>query len=90
MARPWEQKTLVIDENSRKANLIKLSGNFLITSIIDSTGETVALTRKSGIDPHRVLEILTGTLFYGPIFKTYGGLIADEHYGPADFKMILV
>jgi 3-hydroxyisobutyrate dehydrogenase-like beta-hydroxyacid dehydrogenase len=83
------QKTFVVDEKPPAANLIKLSGNFLITSIIESLGETFALTRKSGIDPHRVLEILTGTLFSAPIFKTYGGLIADEHYEPAGFKMSL-
>jgi 3-hydroxyisobutyrate dehydrogenase-like beta-hydroxyacid dehydrogenase len=83
------QKTFAVDEEPPKANLIKLSGNFLITSIIDSLGETFALTRKSGIDPHRFLEILTGTLFSAPIFKTYGGLIADEHYEPAGFKMNL-
>jgi 3-hydroxyisobutyrate dehydrogenase-like beta-hydroxyacid dehydrogenase len=83
------QKTFAVDENPPRANLIKLSGNFLITSIIDSLGEAFALTRKSGIDPHRLLEILTGTLFSAPIFRTYGGLIADEHYEPAGFKMSL-
>jgi 3-hydroxyisobutyrate dehydrogenase-like beta-hydroxyacid dehydrogenase len=83
------QKTFAVDEKPPAANLIKLSGNFLITSVIDSLGETFALTRKSGIDPHRFLEILTGTLFSAPIFRTYGGLIADEHYGPAGFKMTL-
>jgi 3-hydroxyisobutyrate dehydrogenase-like beta-hydroxyacid dehydrogenase len=83
------QKTFAVDEKPPKANLIKLSGNFLITSIIDSLGETFALTRKSGIDPHQFLEILTGTLFSAPIFRTYGGLIADEHYEPAGFKMTL-
>jgi 3-hydroxyisobutyrate dehydrogenase-like beta-hydroxyacid dehydrogenase len=83
------QKTFVVDEKPPKANLVKLSGNFLITSIIDSLGETFALTRKSGIDPHRFLEILTGTLFSAPVFRTYGGLIADEHYEPAGFKMTL-
>ena len=44
---------------------------------------------KSEIDPHRFLEILTGTLFSAPIFRTYGRLIADEHYEPAGFKMTL-
>ena len=83
------QKTFAVDENPPTANLIKLSGNFLITSIIESLGETFALTRKAGVDPHRFLEILTGTLFSGPIFMTYGGLIADEHFQPAGFEMSL-
>src|SRR5271167_2903318 len=68
---------------------VKLSGNFLITSIIESLGEAFALVRKSGVDPHRYLEILTGTLFSAPVYKTYGGLIAEEKYEPAGFKMAL-
>lgn len=81
------QKTFALDEKPAQANVIKLSDNFLITSIIDSLEETFALTRKSGIEPHRLLKILTGTLFSTPIFTTYGGLIADERYEPTGFKM---
>jgi 3-hydroxyisobutyrate dehydrogenase-like beta-hydroxyacid dehydrogenase len=83
------QKTLGLGEKSSTANLVKLSGNFLITSIIESLGEAFALTRKSGIDPHRFLEILTGTLFSAPIYMTYGELIADQKYEPAGFKLSL-
>jgi 3-hydroxyisobutyrate dehydrogenase-like beta-hydroxyacid dehydrogenase len=68
---------------------VKLSGNFLITSVIESLGEAFALIRKSGIDQHRYLEILTSTLFSAPVYKTYGALIADEKYEPAGFKMSL-
>src|SRR5262249_39711601 len=32
------------------------------------------------------LDILTNTLFAAPVYKTYGKLIAEEHYTPADFK----
>jgi 3-hydroxyisobutyrate dehydrogenase-like beta-hydroxyacid dehydrogenase len=48
-----------------------------------------ALVRKAGIDPHRFVEILTGTLFSAPVYKTYGAIIADENYEPAGFKMAL-
>jgi 3-hydroxyisobutyrate dehydrogenase-like beta-hydroxyacid dehydrogenase len=83
------QKTFVIGDKPSAANLVKLSGNFLIASIIESLGEAFALVRKSGVDPHRYLEILTGTLFTAPVYKTYGGLIAEEKYEPAGFKMAL-
>jgi 3-hydroxyisobutyrate dehydrogenase-like beta-hydroxyacid dehydrogenase len=83
------QKTFGVGDKPSAANLVKLSGNFLITSIIESLGEAFALVRKSGVDPHRYLEILTGTLFSAPVYKTYGGLIADEKYEPAGFKMAL-
>jgi len=83
------QKTFGVGDKPSAANLVKLSGNFLITSIIESLGEAFALVRKSGVDPHRYLEILTGTLFSAPVYKTYGGLIAEEKYEPAGFKMAL-
>ncbi|MBV9288721.1 MAG: NAD(P)-dependent oxidoreductase [Hyphomicrobiales bacterium] len=83
------QKTFVVGEQPSQANVVKLSGNFLIGAAIEAMGEAFALTRKSGIDPHRYLEILTSTLFSAPLYKTYGGLIADEKYEPAGFKMKL-
>ena len=83
------QKTFAIGQKPSAANLVKLSGNFLIASMIESLGEAFALVRKSGVDPHRYLEILTSTLFSGPVTRTYGRLIADEKYEPAGFKMAL-
>jgi 3-hydroxyisobutyrate dehydrogenase-like beta-hydroxyacid dehydrogenase len=83
------QKTFIVAETPSAANLVKLSGNFMLGAVIESLGETFALIRKSGVDPHRYLEILTGTLFSAPVYKTYGTLIADEKYEPAGFKMSL-
>jgi 3-hydroxyisobutyrate dehydrogenase-like beta-hydroxyacid dehydrogenase len=70
------QKTFPIGEQPRAANLVKLSGNFLIASVLESLGEAFALVRKSGIDPQRYLDILTGTLFSAPVYRTYGPIIA--------------
>ena len=83
------QRTFVIGPNPEMANVVKLSGNFLISSVIESLGEAVALTRKYGIDPHAYIDFLTSTLFSAPVYKTYGGIIADERYHPAGFKMRL-
>jgi 3-hydroxyisobutyrate dehydrogenase-like beta-hydroxyacid dehydrogenase len=83
------QKTFVISEKPADANLVKLSGNFLIAATIESLGEAIALARKAGIDTHRFVEILTGTLFSAPVYNTYGAIIADENYEPAGFKMTL-
>jgi len=79
------QRTFFVGEEAFKANLIKLSGNFLIASTIESFAEAFALVEKAGIDRHAFLELLTETLFTAPIHKTYGGLIADERYEPAGF-----
>jgi 3-hydroxyisobutyrate dehydrogenase-like beta-hydroxyacid dehydrogenase len=67
------------------ANLVKLSGNFLIASVIESLGEAMALVGKAGVDLHAYLELLTSTLFSAPVYKTYGGLIADQKFEPAGF-----
>ena len=83
------QRTFVIGDKSPAANLVKLSGNFLIAAMIESLGEAVALVRKGGVDPHRYVEILTSTLFSAPAYKTYGTIIANERYEPAGFKMTL-
>ena len=83
------QRTFVIGDKPSSANLIKLSGNFLIASMIECLGEAFALVRKGGIDAHAYLEILTSSLFSAPVYKTYGGLIADQQYEPAGFRMAL-
>jgi 3-hydroxyisobutyrate dehydrogenase-like beta-hydroxyacid dehydrogenase len=57
------QRTIVIGENPADANVTKLTGNFLIASVLESLGEAFALVRKSGIDSRRFLDSLTGTLF---------------------------
>lgn len=83
------QRTFFLSENAPDANVLKLSGNFLIASVIESLGETVALIRKYGIDHRRFLEVMTETLFTAPVYKTYGALIAEEKYEPAGFKLEL-
>jgi 3-hydroxyisobutyrate dehydrogenase-like beta-hydroxyacid dehydrogenase len=79
------QKTFVISELPKAANLVKLSGNFLIAAVIESLGEAMALVNKGGVDKHQYLDILTSTLFGAPVYKTYGDLIASEKFEPAGF-----
>jgi 3-hydroxyisobutyrate dehydrogenase-like beta-hydroxyacid dehydrogenase len=79
------QKTFRVGDVPQAATLVKLSGNFLIASVLEALGEAVALVRKAGIDPRRYLELLTSTLFTGPVFANYGGLIARQEYKPAGF-----
>jgi 3-hydroxyisobutyrate dehydrogenase-like beta-hydroxyacid dehydrogenase len=79
------QRTFVVSETPKAANLVKLSGNFLIASVIETLGEAMALVAKGGVDKHQYLDVLTSTLFNAPVYKTYGGLIADENFEPAGF-----
>ncbi|MDT5100662.1 MAG: hypothetical protein QOC76_4399 [Mycobacterium sp.] len=85
----FSQRTFIVSEEPKAANLVKLSGNFLITSVIESLGEAMALIGKAGVDKHQYLDILTSTLFGAPIYKTYGELIAGERFQPAGFAATL-
>ena len=79
------QKTFSVGDEPQAANLVKLSGNFLLASVIEGLGEAMALVGKAGVDRHLYLELLTSTLFTAPIYKTYGGLIAEGKFEPAGF-----
>ena len=79
------QRTFTISDTPKNANLVKISGNFLIAVVIESLGEAMALVSKAGVDKHDYLDVLTSTLFAAPVYKTYGGLIADENFEPAGF-----
>ena len=83
------QKTFAAGEEAPQANVVKLTGNFLITTVIEGLAEAFALARKSRIDPSLLLEILTGSLFPAPVYKNYGAMIAAQKFEPAGFKLRL-
>jgi 3-hydroxyisobutyrate dehydrogenase-like beta-hydroxyacid dehydrogenase len=79
------QRTFVVSEQPYTANLVKLSGNFLIASVIESVSEAVTLVAKAGVDRQQYVDILTSTLFAATVYQTYGGLIARREFEPAGF-----
>lgn len=83
------QRTFVVSDRPDAANLVKLSGNFLLASAIESVGEAVALVAKAGVDRQQYVDILTSTLFAAPAYQTYGGLIARQEFEPAGFAATL-
>ena len=83
------QKTFVLGEDAVAANVVKITGNFMLASVIETLGEAFALSRKYGIDSEDLLELLTSTLFTAPVYKGYGSLIAKQQYEPAGFKLNL-
>jgi len=83
------QKTFIVGEEGYKANVVKLAGNFLITTVIESLAEAFALARKHKVDPSQLLEILTGSIFPAPVYKNYGVMVAAEKFEPAGFKLRL-
>jgi 3-hydroxyisobutyrate dehydrogenase-like beta-hydroxyacid dehydrogenase len=79
------QKTFPIGAVPSAANLVKLSGNFLMASVIEALGEAIALVGKADIDRQVFVDLLTSSIFNAPAYKIYGGLIAAGRFEPALF-----
>jgi 3-hydroxyisobutyrate dehydrogenase-like beta-hydroxyacid dehydrogenase len=79
------QRTYYVGEKPAAANLVKLCGNFMILASIEALGEAMALGQKGGVPKAKLLEVLTGTLFDAPVFRTYGVILAEEKFRPAGF-----
>lgn len=78
-------KLLVAGERPALANVIKLIGNFLLGSMIESLAEAFALGRKSGVDEELLFELLTTALFPAPVYRNYGEAILRKRFEPARF-----
>ena len=82
-------KVFVASERPAIANVIKLIGNFLLDSMIESLAEAFALGRKSGVDEELLFEFLTTALFPAPVYRTYGEAILRRRFEPARFTASL-
>jgi 3-hydroxyisobutyrate dehydrogenase-like beta-hydroxyacid dehydrogenase len=80
------QKTWRVGDTPQHANVLKLAANFMLASAIETFGEAAALVSGHGIDAHAFLDIITSTLFPGPVYQGYGTMIAERRYEPALFK----
>ena len=75
-----------VGEEPWKANLFKVAGNFWISSMIETIGESTALLRKAGGNHEQFFKILT-SLFQSPIYEGYGKNILAENFEPAGFAL---
>jgi 3-hydroxyisobutyrate dehydrogenase-like beta-hydroxyacid dehydrogenase len=78
-------KVWPLGEDPVRASALKLAGNFMIVSAIESMGEAVALGEAYGVPAPELLDMLSSTLFAAPIYKIYGGMIAERRYTPPGF-----
>jgi 3-hydroxyisobutyrate dehydrogenase-like beta-hydroxyacid dehydrogenase len=82
------RQTFVAGAEPWQANAVKLCGNFMIASMIESFGETYATLRKANVAPHMFLDVMNA-LFASPPYANYGRIIADEQFEPAGFALKL-
>jgi 3-hydroxyisobutyrate dehydrogenase-like beta-hydroxyacid dehydrogenase len=69
---------------------VKLCGNFLGSAATRAMREALAMVKKSGGDPTKVIDMLTQTLFSAPIYQSYGKTIAldPEHFSQGALSWI--
>jgi 3-hydroxyisobutyrate dehydrogenase-like beta-hydroxyacid dehydrogenase len=78
------RQTAAVSERAPAANLVKLAGNFLIASMIESIGEAMALVERGGIERQKFAGIVS-SLFDGPPYRTYSSIIAAGRFDPPGF-----
>jgi 3-hydroxyisobutyrate dehydrogenase-like beta-hydroxyacid dehydrogenase len=83
------QALVTFGEQAAAANVVKIAGNFMIASVMESLGEAFALLKKSGVDAGQFHELMTGSLFSAPIYQNYGKLILAGSFEPPGFKLKL-
>ena len=79
----------VLGERAEAASAVKITGNFMIASVLETLGEAIALVRKHDIDPGEFLKILNSALFRSPLYEIYGSIIAEQRFEPAGFRLNL-
>jgi 3-hydroxyisobutyrate dehydrogenase-like beta-hydroxyacid dehydrogenase len=78
-----------IGDKPHLANLAKLTCNFTLASAMEAMAEAFALARRYDLDPKILMEVLTGSLFAAPAYNTYGPMIVEQCFEPANFKLPL-
>ncbi len=79
------QRVFRVGDTPSAANLVKLSGNFMIMAAVEAMAEAMTLAEKGGVDRATLLAVLTGTLFDAPVYKTYGEMLVEDRFKPAGF-----
>jgi 3-hydroxyisobutyrate dehydrogenase-like beta-hydroxyacid dehydrogenase len=83
------QKTWRFGEKPEQANIVKIATNFTLACAIEAMSEGAQFVSSHDVSPKVFLEMLTGTLFAAPAYKTYSSLIAEERFSPAGFNVTL-
>lgn len=78
-----------LGEEAERANLVKLTGNFFIVSLIEALGEAFALAHKGGVTPPELNAILQPLFGGSPILARYATMIAEGNFNPAGFQLRL-
>ncbi len=75
-------KVIYFGKEPEKANVVKLCGNFLICSAIESMSEAFNLAESYDIDRNEVHKMLSDSIFNCLIYKGYGHRVSNHDHKP--------
>lgn len=93
---PLSRGITIVGKEPRQAHALKLAGNFLISAMIHSLGESFVFAESQGIDPGVFLEAVNSALFQSPFYAAYGNVMlhppetpgATMELGAKDLKLL--
>eukprot|EP00906_Rhabdomonas_costata_P003949 RCo005933 len=78
--RPFAKKGIVrVGEDPGQANVLKLTGNFMIASSIEMLSEAMTLGERNGVSRDTFMSLVKA-FFPVPVFEGYGGRIAKDDF----------
>jgi 3-hydroxyisobutyrate dehydrogenase-like beta-hydroxyacid dehydrogenase len=82
LLEPLSRGISVIGSEPHLAHALKLGGNFLISAMIHSLGESFVYAEGQGIDPEVFLETVNNALFQSPFYAAYGKVMLHPPLEP--------
>ena len=83
------KRVWTVGTDPRVANIVKAAVNYDIIHAFQAIAESVALVEAHDVDAGLFTELLSSTLFPGPVYTGYGAMIAESRYTPPGFTMTL-
>lgn len=83
------RKTWRMGDKASQANVMKVAVNFMIASAIESMAEASVLVGAYGLESGQLIDLISNSIFPGPVYAGYGKMIAERSYEPAAFKASL-
>jgi 3-hydroxyisobutyrate dehydrogenase-like beta-hydroxyacid dehydrogenase len=92
---PLSRGITVVGSEPWQAHALKLGGNFMIASMIQTLSEAMVFARTQGIEPGTFFETVNSALFQSPFYEAYAKVMlnppekpgATIHLGEKDVRL---
>ena len=79
---PLSRGTSIVGTEPWQAHALKLGGNFMITSMVQTMAEAFVFAKAQGIDPEVFIGTVNSALFQSPFYATYAGVMLNPPEQP--------